>query len=412
MKDFILVNKNFLYFFSIFLIAFDFRRAEGDQGGVVVFIGVTVFVLLILYAFLSKSLEINFFSPSLPLVYFISGAALVGLIHGQSVYSVLAMSMPLLLLVIASVATIVFFKDGISYKKIDIVFFGCCFAALWKLLFGFYYYDLDVGTVRYQILSGATPIIFSYAVAAIVTEHRRYFYIALILSLGVVFVSVTRTYLIVFFAAFCAGIYTSGFGLNKIFKIALGAVVAVLLGYLVAPDLFDRWFLRLFEGGNEYGVDLTAATRMAEADYQVSLLLESFSSLFFGYGISAETYFSGVYAEIITIILGPNFVYTGHGYGHNLYLGMVYVGGLLFGGCAALWFVTGCLLKIIKSRGLFYKLVNEEKRFMLVWGASSVFAYIVYGMFAAPFGDRSMSFFYGIVLGMLYLSVKLACLKK
>lgn len=106
------------------------------------------------------------------------------------------------------------------------------------------------------------------------------------------------------------------------------------------PEIAARWITRL-GSSDRIGFDLTGATRIAEATYQIQRLAQDSLGLFFGFGHAAETYFAGPAAKLVASVLGASGAdYSGHGYGHNFYVGLVYVGGLLFGGPVILSFAA------------------------------------------------------------------------
>jgi len=389
-------------------MVFDYRRLSLDTGGFVVIMGVLSILFagaLILHIRVVSRLVIMW---TLPFLLFLVVAILSGVLRKQPLYSVIAASTPVVIFVLsaAAVASYPRTPEDLPHMMNMIVGFALL-AAIWKVMFGFIYYGLTISDVRYQVLSGATPLLFAYAVTSFLVHYRRFTITALALSLGIVAISVTRTYLVVFFVSGVAALLCipKKYMEKTIPRILLGliALAAVIFAiYLFEPVLVKRWILRL-SVRSSFGFDLTGATRLAEANYQITRLRQDLSGLWFGFGMFAETRFSGLNARLVESILGAKGLdYLGHGYGHNFYVGLVYVGGVIAGGLAALTLFLAPIKGAAKARRMRLEEATSVTRFAWIWGVSACAGYIGYGFLGGTFGDRSISLFYGLAMGLLF----------
>jgi hypothetical protein len=346
---------------------------------------------------------------------FIFGAVTSSLLRGEGLSNVLTMAMPILFYFLA-ITLLSAGRDEESLKFIINVVLTFCFSSvLFKLFFGFYYYGLTVENVRYQIVSPAVVLLFSYSVTSFILKIGSYRLLALILSLFVIFISVTRTYIAVFLVVLLFWVICSPFNFNWYWrnyikgniKFIFIFILLALVFFIFNVHLLDRWILRLFTGNDLLGINVTALTRIAEIQYQITLLTDNVVDLFFGLGIAAETRFSDEYSHALSVVFRDDYEYIGHGLGHNNFIGILFTGGLIFGG----FFLIVLCIEILKSIRLFRRNIERKVHtnymFLLAWGGSSALAYTVFGLFAGTFGDRVSSFCYGISFGLIFLGRKL-----
>ena len=400
-----------LFLIMIYALAFDFR-SELEVGKVfVVLIGVISLLSGLVLVVVLNSLDKRSLTLVVPALFLLVGSSLSGIAREQLIYDVVSLSMPLLFFIIAliSVTSIRVEPDRLK-MFIHIIIAFALLSVVFKCVFGFLYYGLTLDNVRYQIISPAVIIVFSYGVASLLYKKQRFGIIALILSIIVIIISVTRSYIVVFLAVvlFWVLCMPLSFWRKHIYiglKLFLFILLLVVFTYSFFPDVFERWSVRLFSGVEAHGVAVTAITRIAEIDYQIDRLLESPVNLMAGMGVAAETRFSPEYRQILSIVYSDDFEYVGKGFGHNTYVGIIFTGGLIIGSV----FICSILFNIKSTIMLFRTEVLKKQRvtdyqFCLAWGGGAAFGYSVYGLLGGTFGDRLFALSYGLSFGLVFFS--------
>jgi hypothetical protein len=386
-------------------LVFDFRRADGDDGSLVVVLGLGNLALGVALLLIERRFRRSVLLWTIPFVLLIVAATATGLLHGQPIYDVVSRTVPVAIFIMAIVIVASFRSGRDNGWMISVVAVVALVAVFWKILFGFAYYGLNIENVRYQIIAGSLPLVFAYGLTGFLVHRRRLMMLATAAALMTVALSVTRTYLVVFAISAIAAILSmprSRFSSVTKRTIATAAVllVGVTLIAVFEPEVAARWITR-FGSYDRIGFDLTGATRIAEATYQIQRLDQDGFGLLFGFGHAAETRFAGTAADQVRSVLGAQGVdYLGHGYGHNFYLGLIYVGGILFGGPVILAFAAMLLKARSVARRQWSNLTKDEQ-FTLIWGLAGFAGYTAYGLLGGTFGDRAGSFYFGISAGLI-----------
>lgn len=389
-----------IFWIYLALLIFDFRRSIDDTGNLVVILGVGNVIVGAILVARARVISLTLLGWMVPFIIFLLMTPFVGILRGQSIYAALSSSIPLLMFIIAALVI------GNTYSSIpepqltsSIALFSVT-SVIWKFAFGFFYTGYGIENIRYQIISGALPLLFAYGLAGFLVKRERLTTTALVLSLLVLAVSVTRSYIFVFAAStFCAILVIPFREIRStIVRLLFLMIVSLIVGSIfsvLASESFARWAVRL-GSSNSIGFDLTGATRIAELNYQIKQLKQDALGLFLGFGQNAETHFSGPAAKLVESVLGAKGSdYSGHGYGHVFYAGLLYVGGMFFGLPVIVTFV----LIFVKSGFVIRKTwfhSSLEDRFLAIWGFSSFTGYLAYGALGGTWGDRSMSFYFGI----------------
>lgn len=389
---------------ALALMVFDFRRASGDGGTLPVLITVAALASMTPIFFLKPGLPKLPIMAILPAAIYLVSSIFAGLFESREAYPVIAASIPLVLFITSSIAIAsAAFYGGDHDKLLNTIIAFSVASLVWKLFFGFIYHGLSTETVRYQIISGAMPLVFAYGVVAILTGGRRWMTFALLLPLLVVILSITRTYLLVFVMITFAALICMP--LSKIKAIAVRTTLLFVLlagmvsiAYLVIPEFFDRWIDR-FSLTSQHGFDLTWSTRMAEAYSQYEQMAASRMRMLFGSGPAAETYYGGVWGQQIFGLLGWDGMGGIGGYGHNFYFGALFVGGVLFG---TLFLAMILFWPLAGLRWSKRAIKSEKPHFALLWGSTAAVGYCAYGAFGGLFIDRAMCFYFGIAFGLIF----------
>lgn len=404
--------NSILFFLLFFTIIFDFRSSSDTSNLPVAILGITNFISGLILILKKNKIEKRIMIFLIPFWFFSIGSTFVGLLRGQEFFSVFAQIIPVLLFCNVALIVAIFSENFEKLMRIvNISILSAIFSAIWKLFFSFYYYDLNIETVRYQIISGATILLFSYGASGFILQKQRMMFFSLLLSLGVVFISVTRTYILVFLisillAFFSLPLKLMFIKLRKFINAIFVLFVLFILFYFTEPLIVERWVARIFSSRETGGQDITSLTRIAEIKGQLEYLFNDILGFLFGFGISANTYWSGQELHEIISTLGVNFETVGYSYGHNLYVGSLYVGGVIFS--IPMLF---CIL-FTPLYGIYFFKKNYNKMesyhiFILFFSICSVLGYLVYGMMAGLLGDRSIAFYYGIAFGLLIRSLNI-----
>lgn len=381
---------------------FDFKRGTtADESNVAVIFSIVNIIVGFFSLFYIRFIPSRILIYVAPFVFFLFVGFISGLLREQSLYPLAAKATPLLMFINMVIFVSCYARNNDEQTQLlDTVIFFSISSAIWKVAFIFSHSGLDLNTVRYQIISGSVTIIFAYAVTGLLFERRKLVYIAAVVSLGVVGISVTRTYLVVFaLSGLCLILLLPKQHISKTMFRLISVAGILIIVTSINPELAERWIFRITTS-SDVGFDLTGATRLAEATYQINLLGSDLSGLFFGFGMNAETHFAGKYALLIQDILGDySLDFQGNGYGHIFYVGLIYVGGIFAGGGVILALV---IIVILASKELkrVWTISSDEEKYIGLFGISASLGYIGYGFLGGTWGDRSMSFFFGVAIGL------------
>jgi hypothetical protein len=383
----------------------DFRRIEGDDNPFVMIMGTANVLLGAWYCVIYRRFTTRLFLWASAFLLLIGAGTITGIYYDQGSYLVLSRAMPVVSFLLAAIAVHSLSGDAEKKAAIGIILAIGLIAAAAKFVLGFYYYDLNLDNVRYQIISGSITLLFAYGFAAMFSKGRTLALIVISIALFVVALSVTRTYIIVFGISALVCIYsytkTASRLSGTLLLVIAASIFAVALTELF-PDVLGRWTYRMTNSG--FDVDLTAAFRVAEAEFQLRRLWSDGEGLLFGFGHAARTGLAGENVRLIASELGREATnLSSFGYGHNLYVGVLYVGGLVAGVP-----VVAALFELL-WRGLQQARATSASRvdrFLLIWGASAFAGYLVNGMLAGSFSDRSISFFFGVSAGLVLLGLE------
>lgn len=388
----------------LFTLTFDYRRAEGDAGGMVVIMGLSNLACGAAFIAMQRFYNRNVLLFILPFLIFLLQASIVGIARGQAPISVLSQAMPILVFAQAALVCASYPRSVEELRRLLtwIVVSGIA-AASWKLLFALSYYELTLETVRYQVLSGATGLLFSYSLASFLTGSRRFMWVALLLSLGVVFVAVTRTYIVMFFSATFVTFLSLPISVIvrrvvRLIRFVVAAAIALMVVEIAMPELGARWTGRLSHR-SEVGVDITALTRIAETKGQIKRMQEDPLGLVFGFGILGEMKWADEEVSIVQSIIGGSGGEFGRGYGHNFYVGSVFVGGAVFG-TLMLITIAAIPLRAMGKLSKIFGNAEKEEVFLGTFAIAASACYFFFGFLGGTLGDRSMSLYYGAATGL------------
>jgi len=407
---YVIKNKIFLlYIIFLYPLIFDFRTTQGSTKILVYMISVSFLIGSILIISNYKTINKKAFYFTIPFIIFLLFGITRSLIESHSISLIFSSALPMvffiLSVVIASSINIQDEKNVLNFIYIIVIFLIS--AAIFKFIFSFYYYGVDLSTVRYQIISAGLPLLFSYGLTSFLFQKQHFGIVALFIPIIVVLVSITRTYILVYLAIFFYSIFT--ISLKKTFRKYLFLLIILLIVlvilYFFIPEVYNRWIVRLFTGiEDKGGIDVTFITRIAESKYQIDTLFSSLQNILFGLGIAAKTAFSSEYRDLLNLVYKDYTEFHSIGYGHNVYVGILFISGLPIG----LYMIYKLIVEPLKIRKEFLKKRKKTlANFIILWGGSASFGYLIYGFFGGTFGDRFGAVAYGLSFGIAFLGIRM-----
>jgi len=401
-----------LFFFAIFifLLAFDIRSIEGSSK---LFIILRASLGLLIGFFALRKIKYNKYSFNLIIItlIFSSYIFLVGLIRGQEVFQLFSLTMPYFFFLLGLIIVSSSLRDLTDLKKlINLIFIFILISAIYRVSYVLAFQKIPLEEARYAIISPTIILLFSYGITSLLFGYKRNWLIPISLSIFIILLSVTRTYLLVFIAIFIFAI--------AILRIApiirnigvSGTIISISFIFLfgtfsVTSAFLDIWENRLLFGDSILS-DPTFLTRIAEIMFQVRVLLESNINIIFGMGAAAETRFASEFYTALSMIFPQDYEYLGAGVGHNNYIGLIYVGGI-FLGLTFIYHQFHAMWESFIFLRIFFKKTQTKRSetFLALWGSFSTFGYLSYGMLGGTFGDRLGSLSFGIAFGLMLLGI-------
>lgn len=383
------------------LFALDFRSDEGAYFDEILSLSACIFSAC--YLLVQKRLPIDALVWLLPFALFIFVGTIRGIVGDQSIRELIVSLLPMLIFFLSTMVFAVLAKREDKLFLLKLVCWISVIATISTFAQAYIInssgYDLE--SIRWRMLHLSLIVLFAFGLCGMLHTKVYLFRFCLMLSISVVFLSLTRTYLVCFILMWFLALVTLP-GRKRLWTAAMSfgfIFVCTSLLYLNL-ETASAWQTRLISLSLTE-VDLTLATRLAEAQYQISLLSATPINALLGLGFGAESGYGGVFADIVYATLGEGSIEDKgiSGFGHNMYIGFVYVGGI---------FGLICIFRLIT---LFYASVKivinhkaqngAETNELLFICMLSLGGFLIYGLAAGMFNVRSMSFVIGMICGLL-----------
>jgi hypothetical protein len=411
-------NKSIIRIFalSILIWAFDYKAgssgaAAGLQGTILIVFIVASFLLTIFSAWRGVTPGPLWVLILVTMVFLID-SSIVGLSRGQPGYAIFVNLIPSFVYICAGAVTFVTLRtveDKNSFLdviRLACVIFGAAHVLIAILTRG----AINTSVSRYEVLSGATIPSLAIIAIAMVKRLSKFDFLIIVLNLSVALLSVTRT-LLVALAVQIASIFIArpsiAFKQSTIKGLSLisfALLIVLVLDYGSGTGLVDRWVQRLTLS-QKVGADPTALTRTAETHFMLQAFESSAESTLFGNGLAALTSLTGPDAAAVARMVGREVVSLHSiGFGHESYVSILFVAGILGGGGLLLLQV----LNGFQSFALIRKVENDNSKDnpaaarIGLWGALIVIGELVVGLFGGTMADRDTCLWFGIGTGMLY----------
>lgn len=255
--------------------------------------------------------------------------------------------------------------------------------------------SIDYETIRYQILSGATIPALGYLEGLALFGLSLTEWGAMGGAFVVVFLSVTRTYLIsimVQLASLLPGAQRL-IGPRLVAMIVAGAIFVAGLAVFGSNSL-DRWTDRLLNREAQVGEDITLYTRESEWNFMADAFLKSERTILLGNGVAARTVW---YAPRKVSSVAEGSV----GFGHNQHLSLLFIGGLIGGGfLLAVQFVQFFQSFSLLARLARFRLPYSDTLFLAAWGAAIILGVVAATFLSSVLNNRSWALWYGLGTGL------------
>jgi hypothetical protein len=405
-----------LFAVSIFIWALDYKagssgEAAGLQGAIFSAFIVGSFFLTVFSVWRSITPE-PLWVLMLVTIVFLIDSSIVGLSQGQPGYAVFVNAIPSFIYISSSAITFMTLRNVedknsfLGVIRLACVIFGAAHVLIAILTRG----AINTSVSRYEVLSGATIPSLAIVAIAMVQRLSKLDFVVVILNLSVSLLSVTRTLLVVLAVQIASifiarpSIVLKQSTIKGLSLISFALLIVLALDYGAGTGLAGRWVERL-TFSQKVGVDPTALTRAAETHFMLERFESSAESALFGNGLAAVTSLTGPDAAVVARIAGPQSVSLHSiGFGHENYVSILFVAGILGGGGILLLqvlngFQSFALIRKIES-GNFKD--NDAAARIGFWGALIVIGELVVGLFGGTMADRDTCLWYGIGTGMLY----------
>lgn len=288
-----------------------------------------------------------------------------------------------------------------------------------------YFYATDVAEMamedmRYQILSPANSTLLAYVCATFCFMRVWNPFVALVACalVGVIAISLTRSYLLTVAVAFLAVIamlylfswrsvahrHFITWRLRAGFLLIIASVGGAFFADVIRPGVWDAWYFRLFEHRSGLsGHDFTLITRVAEARGIWEEVSHSVGTFLFGRGFGGEYYWSVEYLDELRAIYGSTSSKAFQSMWHTGHSAFTYA--LFFGGVIGLvwqiWIFVAPMRRMAVLRTWLRGTSDGQVLQAVMFNALSVVLYLSQSITANPFGERISAQFLGLSIGML-----------
>ncbi len=379
---------------------FDFQADASGAGLSYQLVFLAVYLLgLIMYLITEQTKRptpgLGVFGASLMLYLLV--AILSGIAQGQDFYILLRQGLSVFLYGSATVVTARLLAQC-EIHKIRKTLAGLCLgfavSTFFIVLLG--KGGIDLSTVRFEIIGGSTIAALGYLACAALFRLRLVETATLIVTLMLVFISITRTYFLVILAE-TAPIVMSLRRVLTFRFIMIAVFLAMVAGAYAgaSSQLTDRWIDHFLNSRDSQGGDITWSTRTSETDYMLGAIVDGPARFLFGNGLAGKMYY------IIPREAGGGENYD-IGFGHEQHVSEVFDAGVL--GAGPLLFVQfqqAFLALLVLVRLSFKRQEDRDELFLAAWGATIVIGFITTDFLSSTFDIRGASLWYGIGTGLL-----------
>lgn len=275
----------------------------------------------------------------------------------------LSVFLPYLLYGQSVLATLLALQVGIQERTIiRALLVVSAVSCAWRLVYALTLGGVELSSARWQILSPALPLILGASVAALNSRtHRQLAIVGLVYFLGIVTLSITRSYLVSLMFVLLATVVTTrgrgralftGKALGRMALVGIGIGIALSVLILVLPDeVGDRWLIRLSGEKADSGQEITLLYRLAQFKGQYDELTASSATMVAGRGFGARYVFDEGLLSALEFI-SPDEVKDSTNGSDSTWGYPIFAHGLVFGPLFLGSFLAAVLLSVRNARAL------------------------------------------------------------
>jgi len=408
-----------LYVFAIATFGFDFKASVSGAGATFQTLLLLIFIfcfIRIISAGARRGIGIGvLWVVLLVAALFMLDSAIVGLVNDQKTFRVMANLIPFSLYIGATVMT--YLTLSIVRDQRPAFLNGMRFACIASAVFHVVVLvitrgAINLSTSRYEVLSGAVVPSLGILPVGLAQSLTLFDIVVVLLNLVFAVVSVTRT-LVISLAVQVATVFIARPGIIGRASVLKGVgVISLVIVAIVAVDvtagtgLTSRWTERLFLS-RKLGSDPSELSRISETHFMWQHFTESPQTVVFGNGIAAVTSLTGREAARTEVLIGKEGrrgALHGSGIGHENYVSILFVAGLLGGaGLLIIQFMNALqsllVIRELQRRPSPYRDADVH---IGIWGGVIVMGMLTLCFLGPVFSDRDECLWLGIGTGMLY----------
>jgi hypothetical protein len=406
------------YVFSIAIWGLDFRASTAGAGAALQGLLLALYIGCFTWILMAGAKRGLGFGPVwvllLAVCLFMIDSATVGLINDQPLYSIAVNLVPVFLYVATSGMTYITLSMTRHTKPsfLDGLRLACLASGILHLLaVSASRGPIDLSTSRFEVLSGSVVPSLGILAVGLAQRLSKLDILVVLLNLAIALLSVTRT-LVIALAVQLATMFISRPSIIfrratlkgvAIFGLIMLAIVAT--DYAAETGLTARWMERLFLS-HKLGTDPSGLSRIAETHFMWDRFDASLETMVFGNGLAAVTSAVGREQARTQLLVGRDDKNQLHsiGIGHENYVGILYVAGLLGGGGLLLIQFLNAIQSVTLIRDLQRRtsLFRAGDAHVGIWGGLIVLGMLTLGFLAGTFQDRDECLWLGVGTGMLY----------
>jgi hypothetical protein len=293
----------------------------------------------------------------------------------------------------------------------SLVLYAAIATVAWRIVYGVAFRGVNLAEARYEILSPGLPFLIAWLAAVLVTNVpvRPLWWIVLLVTIVVVGLSITRSFLLTIAAVMVTAVYYHAkltllqrpvrkvsvrYG-TIVVGLIVGMVVAAGVLQAIRPDVLTQWNERVFHQIASSGRDITFTTRLAEASGIVKDVFERPSWAMFGKGMGNSYRWDNYYMPEIGAAMEVDVFYEGVWYSaHSQWTYLLFGTGLV-GLAAAVWWswkwAVHCHSKLMSIDG-------NAADLNTVWAHLSIVALFSQSFTTAPIHERFTPCALGVLL--------------
>lgn len=288
---------------------------------------------------------------------------------------------------------------------LEIILWGGFLTTVWRAYYALVVSGLPVETMRWQILSPATPFLIGYGVAGLYLNARRNVSIAaLLLGGAIALISVTRSYLIsasmiavgVYLIearrhSFIQSIAASMRLVTVLIPICMGMTALILV---FRPDIFGIWAERIYGQKLDSGLDMTWVTRLAEYRGQIDALMDNIYTFLMGNGVGATYLWDDKLLSMLPFLIEDSIRWHA---GHSTWIFPFFASGVIFGA------IVPIVLLVTVVRGYITSTGRESFTCDAITAFIIYLAYMGQSFTANLMSERYSALILGVVSGIILI---------